>query len=246
MKRILFSAAAAVTVIASQLLFAGPEPLETRDYKTAPQPVAPPPCNWTGFYIGAHGGYAWGDLTFEELGESSDPAYKFDQTGFFGGGQIGYNLQLGSFFVFGIEGSFAGSNIDDDAFIGDSSDRKRAHVGTDWIATAAGRVGFSFWRNRILAYAKGGAAFTNFNYLTREIGDNGKFEADEDRTVPLLGFGLEYALTCHWSVKLEYNHLFFDTENVTGTEHDGDVRESRTFSSDPTQDSVQAGVNFRF
>jgi opacity protein-like surface antigen len=130
--------------------------------------------------------------------------------------------------------------------VDDNGDRKRGHVGSDWIGTAAGRVGFSFWRNRLLAFAKGGAAFTSFDYFTREIGDNGKFEADEDRVVPLLGFGLEYAFSCHWSVKVEYNHLFFDVENVTGIEHDETVRERTTFRADPTQDSVQAGLNFKF
>jgi opacity protein-like surface antigen len=98
----------------------------------------------------------------------------------------------------------------------------------------------------MLAYAKGGAAFTNFNYHTEEVGGIENFNADEDRTVPFVGCGLEYALTCHWSVRVEYNHLFSDSESVTGTESSGSQKESRAYGADPVVNSVQAGLNFKF
>src|SRR5688572_13564445 len=48
--------------------------------------------NWTGFYIGAHAGYAWGN---------SDA---IDLNGGFVGGQLGYNWQgMGNPWVFGVE-----------------------------------------------------------------------------------------------------------------------------------------------
>src|SRR5260221_10489477 len=46
-------------------------------YKAAPAPLF----NWTGFYVGGHGGYGWGD----------DANLK--PQGWFGGGQGGYNWQ---------------------------------------------------------------------------------------------------------------------------------------------------------
>jgi outer membrane immunogenic protein len=247
MNRLTHFVAAVVLLSGFNSLVAGPERIETKDYKAAPEPAPiPVPCKWTGFYIGVHGGYSWGDQSFLEQDES-DPAYEFNQDGFFGGGQVGFNLQLWSFLVLGVEGTFAGADLSDSANIEIDGERSRGHVDTDWIATIGGRLGFTFWKNRILAYAKGGAAFTSFDYHTEEIGGGENFNADEDRTVPFAGFGLEYALTCHWSLKVEYNHLFFDSENVTGTERTGGGSGvDRTFRTDPDFNTFQAGVNFRF
>lgn len=249
MKRLTIWLGMAIALLAADRLMAGPEPIETKDYKAAPQPIVEQPsCRWTGFYIGAHGGYSWGDLSFRELDET-DPAYEFDPEDFFGGGQVGANLQLGPWFVIGVEGTFSGGDFSDgaDIFTNGGGEHSRGHVDSDWIATVAGRVGVSFWHNRLLAYARGGAAFTEFDYDTEEVGGSERFHANEDRTAGLVGGGIEYAFTCHWSVKLEYNHLFFGSEDVTGIEDDGESRNERTFSADVgDRDLVQAGLNFKF
>ena len=73
-------------------------------YTKAPAIVSPA-TNWSGFYIGAMGGYG--------KENSSDPlALK----GGFGGGTVGYNWQFGQF-VAGIEGdgAFADEFVRDDA-----------------------------------------------------------------------------------------------------------------------------------
>jgi outer membrane immunogenic protein len=73
--------------------------IPARPYTKAPPPLVSPAYNWSGFYIGAMGGYGW------DSGDSS---------GGFGGGTIGYNWQFpGSQFVFGIEVDAAGGSIKD-------------------------------------------------------------------------------------------------------------------------------------
>src|SRR5450830_1348712 len=71
------------------------------------QPVAnvpPPVWNWTGFYIGAHVGAAWGITNFSDPFGTSIFADKVTTPGFLAGGQIGYNWQApNSPWVFGIE-----------------------------------------------------------------------------------------------------------------------------------------------
>lgn len=57
---------------------------------------------------------------------------------------------------------------------------------------------------------------------------------------------MEYALNCHWSLKAEYNHLFFKADDVTGIETEGARRDTRIFHSDPNLDLVQFGLNYRF
>ena len=74
--------------------------MQARPYTKAPPALVSPAYNWSGFYIGAMGGYGWG---------SGDAG-----SGGFGGGTIGYNWQFpGSQFVFGVEVDAAGASIKD-------------------------------------------------------------------------------------------------------------------------------------
>jgi len=245
MKRAIISIGAAAILVCAQSLFAGPERMEAKDYKAAPAPVVEPCCNWTGFYVGIHLGYSWGDASYIELDES-DPPFQFnDLEGLFGGGQMGFNYQIGSMFVIGVEGEFVGSDIDDSTPLSDDSESTVGRMKNDWTGTAAGRIGLSFWCNRILAYAKGGAAFAHFDYHNTND-EPETWDADHVRVAPMVGAGVEYAFNCHWSVKVEYQHLFFDDEDITGSENDAGTIEPRTFHVDAEQDSIQAGVNFRF
>ena len=73
--------------------------MQARPYTKAPPAVVSPAYNWSGFYVGAIGGYGWGT-------DSGN--------GGFGGGTVGYNWQLpGSQFVFGVEVDAAGASIKD-------------------------------------------------------------------------------------------------------------------------------------
>src|SRR5882757_6490791 len=73
-------------------------------YKAPPVPAV---YNWTGFYVGAYLGAAWGfsNFTFLDDGATANPRF----AGFLGGGEIGYNHQVGKW-VFGVEGDLAWTN----------------------------------------------------------------------------------------------------------------------------------------
>ncbi len=92
MKRLLLASAAFLSLMTA----ASAADLAARPYTKAP-PLSPA-YNWSGFYIGAMGGYA----------------FDSGNGGGFGGGTIGYNWQApGSQFVFGIEVDAAGASIKD-------------------------------------------------------------------------------------------------------------------------------------
>ena len=89
--------------------------MQARPYTKAPPAVVSPAYNWSGFYVGAMGGYGWGTNA---------------GSGGFGGGTVGYNWQLpGSQFVFGVEVDAAGASIKD-SFTEDVGGGLLAHGGT--------------------------------------------------------------------------------------------------------------------
>jgi outer membrane immunogenic protein len=116
-------ATSAMSLVASQPASAAdlPPPRPAPVLK-APAVVPPPVYNWTGFYIGVHGGGAWspkkwGDTssTCVDVGDydvvaCSDDQGKHDAKGGLAGGQVGFNLQTGNF-VFGIEGQWSWSSL---------------------------------------------------------------------------------------------------------------------------------------
>lgn len=193
--------------IAAQAADLGPGP----SYK-APAYVAPSYGTWSGFYIGINGGYGLGS---GDLGGGVD----VDPRGYLIGGTIGYNLQTGVW-VWGVEGDFAYSTVEDDC--GAGCDFKMP-----WFGTARGRVGYAGWGN-IMPYITGGAAFAK---LEAEAGGASDSATKIGWTV---GGGVEYAFMGNWSVKLEYLYADLGKFELGG----GDV--------DFNTHIVRAGLNYRF
>jgi len=106
MKRILFT-----TVSLGVLALGSQAAAADLPVKAGPAPV--PVYDWSGFYVGGFGGYAFGN---QNLNNALGPAgfanftTNWETLGAFGGGEIGYNWQSGNI-VFGIEADGAGSNI---------------------------------------------------------------------------------------------------------------------------------------
>ncbi|MBS0530693.1 MAG: autotransporter outer membrane beta-barrel domain-containing protein, partial [Proteobacteria bacterium] len=129
------------------------------------------PTNWTGFYIGGFFGMATGNtnITFvnDPAGATSNPR----TLGKLGGGQIGYNFQVNSW-VFGAEGDIGLANLNGGKSCGTATGQNAlgaqvafgpafltCATASDWMATAAARVGYSW--GRTLFYVKGGGAWTD-------------------------------------------------------------------------------------
>jgi len=106
---------------------------------------------WTGFYLGINGGGGWGRSQW-------DAVDTFDLSGGLIGGTVGYNWQFGQA-VIGAEGDIDWSGIKGTTTTvlcpGGCETRNK------WLATARGRVGFSF--DRFLPYFTGGLALGDIN-----------------------------------------------------------------------------------
>ncbi len=200
-------------------LVALPAPAFAADMLTsvpAKAPVAARIFSWTGFYAGVHGGGAWSKWTGID---PTDPTAAWTSTTASGGvvgGQIGGNYQIGNV-VLGLEGTGAWSSLTVNAggpFAGGAG--FTLSLKNDYIASVAGRLGVAF--DRVLLYAKGGAAFTRDRYSGND-GLGGTVSGTFNRTGWLAGGGVEWMFMPNWSVRAEYNYMGFGTitEQLTTT-----------------------------
>jgi outer membrane immunogenic protein len=136
-----------------------------------------------------------------------------DTSGFLGGGQVGCNLQISGNWVIGVEGEASAANIEGDITQTVLGITGTAHAKTDWIASATGRIGWSW--DRWLIYAKGGAAWAGDKYSAFIPVFNEFLQASETRTGWVVGAGLEWAFWNNWSAKAEYNYYDFGTDTLT-------------------------------
>lgn len=182
---------------------------------------APPPApivtvyNWSGFYIGANGGWARSRNCFDIVtvtGAFLDDGCR-DRSGGVLGGQLGFRWQTGGF-VFGLEAQ------------GDWADISSSHTSlinplfvntakTDAIGLFTGQIGWAW--DAALLYVKGGAAVTKNDFDIDTIGGINVVSASATRWGATVGVGFEYGFAPNWSAGIEYNHLFMGDSNNSFT-----------------------------
>jgi outer membrane immunogenic protein len=175
--------------------FAADIPAPSAPYAKAPAIVSPL-TNWTGFYIGAMGGYA-AEATSDPLGVK----------GGFAGGTVGYNWQSGMF-VAGIEADGAWADVNASATaLGVTATAK-----LDTLATVRGRVGAAF--DQVLVYGTGGLALADSKFSATALGVT--LSDSHTQTGWTAGAGVEWMFTRGWSLKAEYLYRRFDSVTVFG------------------------------
>src|SRR5450631_3747355 len=169
--------------------------------------------DWTGLYVGAHAGFGRGSST----AVLADPATSTTSNAFgglIGGVQAGYNYQLPSGMLLGVEADMSFPNYLTSNSVVSSLATVRSDVTeqSDYMATARGRVGYVAgpW----LVYATGGLAWAGERFLnTPAIGSNEK--TLHTRLGWAAGGGVEYAFAPHWSLRLEYLYSQFGKADIT-------------------------------
>lgn len=197
---------AAAALLASTAIASAAD-LPARTYTKAPVPVAPV-YNWTGFYVGVMGGYAWSDevtVGITGIGRAATS----DLNGGFGGGTIGYNWQTSPNWVFGIEADIAGAGIRySEGIPGVYSLTDKI----DLMGSVTGRLGYAFGPG--LIYAKGGWAFANNKIAGDILGV--AFSESKLHSGWTVGGGLEYLFAPNWSAKVEYMYTDFQNQTYFG------------------------------
>ncbi len=238
MKKILLSSVALLG------LTAGAMAADLPSRRAAPAPyVAVPVFTWTGFYVGVNAGYGFstgtnnngafavapggGSTLSAPLGGFAGvvtPGARNDSDGFVGGGQIGYNYQIGNWVV-GVEADAQYADLSGNrsgtttiaggpfpaggAFFGATGNRQ----GIDWFGTVRGRLGYAF--DRALVYGTGGFAYGDGpNNCNSGFAAGACTGGNNDlRTGWTAGGGLEYAFTPNLTGKIEGLYVNLERNN---------------------------------
>jgi outer membrane immunogenic protein len=230
----------------------------------APPPPPPPPPVWTDFYIGLNAGGTWTSSntidvvtvpiaavppainvfpvpTSRAAALAATGTLAVSNSGFIGGGQLGYNYQFGPSFVAGIEADIqgiAGSRESSSLFRAVDALSALGFPGNfatalttvnrrvDYLGTVRGRLGWLITPT-LLIYGDGGLAYGGISSTASIIGQNvgvnlglccgnppfASFGSlSETRVGWTAGGGAEWMFLPNWSAKVEY--LYYDLGRV--------------------------------
>jgi opacity protein-like surface antigen len=228
-----------------------------------------PVTNWTGFYAGGFLGMAYGKTDIQFVGDPLGAGTSPFVMGALGGAEIGYNYQTPTNLVFGVEGDIGATNLSGAKFCGTGTGNNGITAfnpatlvcrdNANWMATVAGRLGYSW--NRTLFYLKGGGAWADdivstscifgpTNQITTGnpavscinqagVGTSG-FSTSGHRSGWLIGYGAEFDLGYNWSAKAEYDYIDFGSRTALASDGTTFLRDFGAINQ------VKIGVNYRF
>ncbi|MEL6980358.1 MAG: outer membrane beta-barrel protein [Pseudomonadota bacterium] len=224
----------------------------------APAPVvaapAAPAYVWAGPYIGLHAGYAEADFNGDYDGGDRTGAIDIDDTDVSGlilGGQVGYNFNVASNTLMGVEldASYFG---DDDTVSeidqpGDAPQSVSSEV--EWFGSLRLRLGQSF--GRVMPFVTGGVGLVNYEYDIVDTGGSvtpaGGYSSSNSETVfaPVVGGGVELFALKHWTLRAEGMYYFIDENDDLQDLADMQPNDGEGHSFDDLW-TVRGALNYKF
>ena len=210
--------------------------------------LSPAGYDWSGVYVGATVGYAFGTQIHCDFGtpQCPPPGDEFPEIpidGIMGGVTVGYNHQLSNNIVVGVEGDF---NIGDNR--GTSGDTDDFGCGTDeciseleWYATARVRAGYAI--NNILPFATAGIAVSRV-FGAVDQPDDPTAAGSATLVSFVAGGGVEVGLTQDVSVKLDGMYIFNNQTN--DYDQVGNCGTPGCYTDNNDFGVVRLGLNYRF
>jgi outer membrane immunogenic protein len=251
MKRLLLVAVSLMAVAASGGANAADLPVYTKAPKA-------PVYNWTGFYIGAEGGAGWGNAQQTDgIGFNSGT---YQPNGAFVGGTIGYNWQLYSNWVWGLEGDASWADIG--ATTGGTDPTSSGHaVGAtgnplygcgggvqqcqtkiENIDSVRARVGYAF--GYVMPYVTGGLAIATVHGEEGDVKADGAFGSGTSTIFGwTAGAGVEAQILPRWTVKLEGLYNDFGNQNIFNDTISGKGVVAESVKLTPSL--IKIGVNYK-
>jgi outer membrane immunogenic protein len=225
-------------------------------------PSYAPAFSWTGTYVGANVGGAWGTFHVQPAttnnltgGVGAPGVMNIDNSSVIGGFQAGYNWQIGQW-VLGFEQDYQFTGLKQTAafaapaglfLAGDS-----IAVKTDYLAATRAKVGMAW--DRALIYAAGGLETGEFDvsstYVTRGAGGSpalGFTDASKFHFGFTVGAGVDYAVTNNVFIGIEYRYLDLgkETYNLGAFTPAGAAAQTVSSTVDLKASEVTARLNFK-
>lgn len=198
----------------------------------ATSPAAPVLGKWSGFYVGAHGGYASGSFLPPCCFQGGSGASSVALAGGFGGLQAGYNYQFAPHWLIGVEQDISFGNIS--GYQTQLAPNPNVGISTNYSGTVRERFGY-IW-DSLLLYETAGIAWAHNKVnleTTPPVSDT------HLQFGVALGAGMEWAVNPNLSVKVEYLYSYITKEQeFAGTSNAG-------LAGWPLS-TLRAGVNWRF
>lgn len=228
------------TIVAGGLTLAAPAAFAAdMAVKAAPAPppvYAAPIFTWTGFYIGGFAGGSHGVWTSDLARGTNHGHTEQGADGGEIGGYVGYNFQLPSNIVLGVEADIGNSwaRQSNNIYDNDTSYSKYGVFGS-----ARGRLGYAF--DRLLVYGTGGLAWANVsNDIQKGVNAGEQFAWDNQTRVGFaVGAGGEYAFTNNVIGRIEYLYSDYGSQSLYNA--DGNLAK---FQNEMHQ--VRAGLGYKF
>jgi high affinity Mn2+ porin len=221
-------------------------------------PPAAPVYDWTGFYAGAHTGFASGGSDFKATQPGKAPnltgtldlfrPYDFytGEGSNFAGFQGGYNILYRSGLLVGIEAdiSFPGNMSGASGLATPSIGTATYKDAVEMSGSVRTRIGYAF--DRWLYYGTAGYAWTADRLTRTQLSDNpagapggsveNKYPRRDGWTV---GAGVEAPLVPHWTARIEYLYSDFGATSVTFP------LAGQRFDSNLSTQEVRIGLNYQ-
>ncbi|MGB6538273.1 MAG: carbohydrate porin [Xanthobacteraceae bacterium] len=228
--------------------------------KAPPIAAAPGAYDWTGFYVGAHLGYAagWSDWSATPVSAAAptlsgsfslfQPYDAFTDSGsYFGGVQAGYNDMLPNRFVIGGEAdvsfpafpNLASFSIGGSSGLVSPAGRAESYgESARAFGTLRGRIGYA--PGNWLIYATGGFAWSYDQRTLTQLASGATESPFLWRFGYAAGAGVEAPVIPHWTARLEY--LFTSYGNSSASFPIAGER----FTSNWSMQELRAGLNYHF
>jgi outer membrane immunogenic protein len=209
-------------------------------------PQFTPYVEWSGLYLGIHGGYGAGDVDSDvdifnngTVNHSSN----FDIDGGYGGAFAGWNVQHEEL-VFGVEGEFNFGEINGGGptyVYGDGGDLLSSE--SEWFGSVVGRMGGLVHQN-MLAYVVAGFAFGDFTHTLNDTSAAYSQSFQTTHAGYAVGTGLEWRTHENWSLRAEYRFYDFTKESLEVPAAAPTVFFSDRLDYDPYIHTVRVGVSY--
>jgi outer membrane immunogenic protein len=223
--------------------------------QTAPPPPAAPymPGPWDGFYGGLNAGGGWANDRANINPSFPGSNGHIQDSGVVGGGQLGFNHEFPGL-ITPVVGGFAGLEGDFD-YTGLSGKRTYSIAPTiawdqkftsDWLATARVRLGVTLWTQLVL-YGTGGFAVADNKFSGNLVAPSptGYYGSSSGTRLGwVFGGGAEWMFFPNLSLKLEYLHVSFGSENFNATNPaTGAISVNHDYL---TENIARVGINYKF